>query len=72
MLYLALSDSYVSVHSDEKYPQFMELNRLTGELTSLTGDEIKSDLRDKDSSFVVRLVIIFDTLIKNIKTKLSF
>lgn len=72
MLYLALSDSYVSVHSDEKYPQFMEFNRLTGELASLTGDEIKTDIRDKDSSFIVRLVIIFDTLIKNIKTKLSF
>ena len=72
MLYLALSDDYVTVRSNEKYPQFMELNRLTGELTSLTGDEIKIDLRDKESSFIIRMIIICDTIIKNIKTKLPF
>ncbi len=72
MLYLALSDDYVTVRSNEKYPQFTELNRLTGELTSLTGDEIKNDIRDMDNNFIVRFVIILDTIIKNIKIKLPF
>ena len=72
MRYLVTSDSYVNVCSNEKFPQFMELNRLTGELTSLTGDRIRADLRDKDSSFIIRLVIICDTIIKNIKTNLPF
>ena len=72
MLYLALSDDYVTVRSNEKYPQFMEFNRLTGELTSLTGDEIKIDVRDKASSFIVRMFIICDTIIKNIKINLPF
>lgn len=70
MLYLSLSDSYVTVHDNEKFPQFMQFNRITGELTSLTGSEIKTDIRDMDSSFIVRIVIICDTIIKNIKTKL--
>ena len=71
MAYLITSDSYVDVRSNEKYPQFMELDRLTGELSSLTGDEIKTDIKDSDSNFLVRLYIIADTLIRNIKILFS-
>ena len=72
MLYLVTSKNYVTVNSNERFPQFTQLNRLTGELTSLTGDEIKADLKDKDSSFIIRAIIIADTLLKNIRIKLSF
>lgn len=72
MVYLALSDSYVTVHDNEKFPQFMEFNRLTGELTSLTGSEIKIDIKDSDSNIFVRAIIIADTLLKTVRAKLSF
>ena len=71
MAYLVTSDSYVNVRSNEKYPQFMEFDRLTGELSSLTGDTIKTDIKDSDSNFLVRLYIIADTLIRNIKILFS-
>lgn len=71
MTYLALSDDYVTVHDNEKYPQFMEFNRITGELTSLTGDKISISIKDLDNNFIVRLYIIADTLIRNIKTLIS-
>lgn len=67
MAYLVMSDSYVSVRSNGKFPQFMKLDRLTGELSSLTGDTIKTNITDKDGNFVVRLIVIADTLIRNIK-----
>ena len=72
MLYLALSEDYVTVHDNEKFPQFMELNRLTGELTSLTGDKIKVSLKDLDSNIIVRAIIIAETMLKNIKIKFAF
>ena len=72
MLYLVTSDSYVTVHSSEKYPQFMELDRITGELSSLTGNKIRTDIKDLDSNFIVRAIIIADTILKNIKRNLSF
>lgn len=67
MLYLVTSDSYVNVRSNEKFPQFMKLDRLTGQLSSLTGDTIKTEIADKDGNFLVRTVIIADTLVRNIK-----
>ena len=72
MLYLALSEDYVTVHDNEKFPQFMELNRLTGELTSLTGDKIRVSLKDLDSNIIVRAIIIAETMLKNIKIKFAF
>lgn len=72
MLYLALSESYVTVHDNEKFPQFMEFNRLTGELTSLTGSEIKPDIKDYDSNVFVRMFIIADTVLESIRTKFAF
>ena len=72
MLYLVLSDSYVTVHDNDKFPQFMEFNRITGELTSLTGDKIKTDIKDLDNNIFVRAIIIADTFFKTIKSKLSF
>lgn len=72
MVYLATADSYVTVHSNKDLPQFVELNRITGEFTSLTGGTIKPDIKDSESNFFVRIVIIADTLMKNIKTILSF
>jgi hypothetical protein len=71
MLYLITSDSYVTVRDNEKYPQFMEFDRITGKLSSLTGDTIKTDVKDSDSNFFVRLCIIADTLIRNIKILFS-
>ena len=71
MAYLATSDSYVTVRSNEKYPQFMSYDKLTGELSSLTGDTIKPDIKDSDSNFIVRLAVIADTLIRNIKNLFS-
>ncbi len=67
MVYLVTSDSYVTVRSNEKFPQFMKFDRLTGELSSLTGNTIKTDITDKDGNFVVRLAVIADTLVRNIK-----
>ena len=72
MVYLVTADRYVTVHSNKDLPQFVELNRITGEFTSLTGDTIKRDIKDSESNFAVRIVIIADTLMKNIKTLLSF
>ncbi len=67
MTYLVTSESYVNVHSNEKYPQFMSLNKNTGKLTSLTGDEIKADIASGKSSFFMRLVEIFRNLYINIR-----
>ena len=67
MVYLATSDSYVNVRSNEEFPQFVEFDRLTGKFSSLTGGTIKTDIADKDSNFIVRLAIIADTLIRSIK-----
>lgn len=72
MLYLVTSDSYVTVHSNKKFPQFVEFNRITGEFISITGSEINSDLRDRESNFIIRMVIIADTFLKNIKNILPF
>lgn len=72
MLYLALSEDYVTVHDNEKFPQFTEFNRLTGELTSLTGDKIRTDIKDLDSNIFVRAFIIADTFFKTVKSRLSF
>lgn len=71
MLYLVTSDSCVTVHSNVKFPQFVELNRLTGTFSSLTGENIKTDIKDCESNFITRFVIIADTFIKNIKMLLS-
>ena len=72
LMYLVTSDTYVTVHSNEKYPQFVELNRISGEFTSLTGSDFKKDYKDGESSFLVRAIIIADTFWKNIRIKLSF
>lgn len=72
MLYLVTSDSYVTVHSDERFPQFTQLNKITGELTSLTGDKITTDIKDYDSNFIVRAIFIADTVLKSIRARLSF
>lgn len=71
MLYLVTADSYVTVHSNDKFPQFVELDRITGKFTSLTGGKIKRDIKDNESNFVVRAVIIAETFIKNIRNLLS-
>ena len=71
MLYLITSDSYVTVRDNGKYPQFMEFDRITGKLSSLTGDTIKTDIKDGDSDFFVRLCVIADTLVRNIKILFS-
>ncbi len=67
MAYLVTSDSYVTVHSNEKYPQFMALDRLTGQLGSLTGETIKTDIKDSEADFIVRLVVIADTIKRNLE-----
>ena len=67
MLYLVTSDSYVTVHSNKDYPQFVEFDRLTGKLSSLTGDTIKTDIKDTEADFTVRLVIIADTIKRSLE-----
>ena len=67
MLYLVTSDSYVTVHSNEKFPQFVEFDRLSGELHSLTGDTIKRDIKDGEANFMVRLIIIADTIKRSLE-----
>ncbi len=67
MLYLVTSDSYVTVHSDKDFPQFVELNRLSGEFRSLTGDTIKRDIKDSEADFFVRLVVIADTIKRSLE-----
>ncbi|MDD6146524.1 MAG: hypothetical protein PUB43_05755 [Oscillospiraceae bacterium] len=64
--WLLSADSYVTVHSDERYPQFMSLNRITGKCTSLTGSEIRTGILDQDAGFFVRLLIILQTLFSTI------
>lgn len=67
MLYLVTSDSYVTVHSNEKFPQFVKFDRLTGKLSSLTGDTIKRDIKDGDADFTVRLATIVDTVKRSLE-----
>ena len=58
-----------TVHSDQNYPQFIELNPISGKFTSLTGDEIEqtSTLRHAFS----RLITVFKALIETIKKHLG-
>lgn len=67
MLYLVTSDSYVTVHSNKDFPQFVRYDRISGEFTSLTGDKIKTDIKDSEADFIVRLIIIADTFRRSIK-----
>lgn len=71
MLYLVTSDEYVNVHSDERFEQFVELDRITGEFVSLTGDTVTPDIKDGESSFTVRFAVIADTLIRSVKNIIS-
>lgn len=67
MTYLVTSEEYVTVHSDESFPQFTSYDKNTGKLTSLTGSEIKSDISSGKSAFFIRLVEIIKSIYINIK-----
>ncbi len=56
----------ISVFDNEKYPQFMHFDNVTGKLTSLTGSEIKPDKLDGKTTLLTRLIIIIKTLYSNI------
>lgn len=71
LTYLVTSDSYVNVHSDESFPQFMSLNKNTGKLTSLTGEEIKADITSGKAPFFYRLVEIIRNIIVSVKKALG-
>lgn len=64
--WMVTTDGQVSVHQNEKYPQFISLNNITGELTSLTGNEIKLDKLDGKTTALSRLIIIIQSLYRNI------
>lgn len=71
LTYLVTSESYVNVHSDESYPQFVSYNKNTGKLTSLTGEEINPDITSGKAPFFYRLVEIIRSLIVSVKNALG-
>lgn len=62
LAWLITTEGQPTVHDNEKYPQFMRFNNTTGKLTSLTGEERKSSLLDKESNFLVRFLVIVESL----------
>lgn len=56
LCFLIFSEEKVTVHSDESYPQFVELDCVTGEISSLTGTEIKNSRLDEHSNIFVRIL----------------
>ncbi len=60
--WLVTTDGQPTVHDNENYPQFMRYNNTTGKLTSLTGTERKASLLDKESNFLVRFLVIVESL----------
>ena len=69
LIFLTETDR-ASVDSDENYPQFIELNPVTGEFTSLTGDEVEQT--NKITHAFSRLIYVIRALIDTIKKYLAF
>ena len=67
--YLISTDG-ADVHSNENYPQFVELNPATGKFKSLTGSEIEQTSTLK--SAFSRLIYILNLIVDKIKTYFGF
>lgn len=62
LLWLVTSEEPVTVESNEKYPQFTELNNTTNKLSSLTGGEVEHSIFDEHSSIRSRIAEFFRNL----------
>lgn len=69
--YLITSEEYVTVHSDESFPQFVSLDFKTGRFKSLTGPEYVYNIADSRISFVFRVIEIMRTLVAEIRFRLG-
>ena len=56
LVWLVCAEQEVDVRSNEKYPQFTDLNAVTGKLTSLTGNQIQTDPLDQISGLYTRFL----------------
>ena len=56
---LVTSEEALTVQSDERFPQFTDLDPVTGKLTSLTGGEKKARLFDRESNLFIRFCKFF-------------
>lgn len=72
LMWMILNDKPVDIYTNEKYPQFVELNLVSGKFSSLTGSEIKASYLDVNSNAIsrlIRFVINVYTLIKSALSK---
>lgn len=56
LCFLVFAGEKVTVHSDESYPQFVQLDAVSGKLKSLTGNTIKTDKLDSHSNLFIRIL----------------
>jgi len=68
LAWLVTSEETLSVQSDPRYPQFSDLDPITGKLISLTGGEKKADLFDRESNFFTRFCKFFVDLWHKLQT----
>ena len=59
LTWLVTDDGALTVQSDERFPQFTDLDPVTGRLTSLTGGEKKARLFDRESNLFIRFCKFF-------------
>ena len=67
LCFLVFAEEKVTVHSDESYPQFVELNLVSGKLKSLTGSEIKTDKLDLHSNIFIRILSLIEYIVSAIR-----
>ena len=56
LCFLVFAGEKVTVHSDESYPQFVQLDAVSGKLKSLTGNTIKNDKLYLHSNLFIRIL----------------
>lgn len=71
MSFIVTSDTPVDVHTDARFPQFTRLNQMTGKLESLTGDDVKPSLLDKESNTLLRMLRLLFAAVDGIRAKLG-
>lgn len=68
LTWLVTSDDALTVQTDTRYPQFTDLDPVTGKLTSLTGGEKKAGMFDRESNLLIRFCKFFVDLWHRIET----
>ena len=68
LTWLVTSEDALTVESDARFPQFTDLDPLTGRLTSLTGGEKKAQLFDRESNLWIRFCKFFVDLWHKLQT----